>query len=190
MSLSAAVERYFQLERGVQALMGPLCGPQCAACEAVCCNAGICVETTEVPWLKQVRRVAKGLSKKYNPDTGWLTATGCGLTAGRPPVCYGFFCDRLITTLDPERAFALRVAGRLLFYAGARALGDRHLCEVTEPEDLNRFRPERLLRKIDEALEALAVCEAVVGDGRLDGERLAGLKKMAGSIKNTAIRTD
>jgi hypothetical protein len=113
------------------------------------------VETRESVFLKLV---AKRFSDRsvFSPSHGWLTATGCALVAGRPPVCYEFLCRPISNTVsgDPYRHHALKVSSMLITHMGKHAIGGRHLVEITQADDLNRIDPDRFMTRFREAEKA------------------------------------
>lgn len=151
------VTRMIKLEKSVQTLMHQATGPLCAGCKKVCCQPEICVESLESPFLSWVRNQAE--MPDFSPDSGWLCEFGCALEAGRPPVCYEYFCDHITEPLaDAQQKWRLTVLGHLVSHAGKRALGDRHLVELNENE-LANISWDRLHKRMQESLEALAALE-------------------------------
>ena len=164
---------YLQLENAVRALVVGQCVAVCTVCRKPCCREEICRETQDSPWLAMAgdaaMKIAHGKNQKclscarphYKEKTGWLTRKGCALSAGRPPVCYEFFCAALLAPLDATQRAALVKAGSLVARAGARALGARHLVELDE-DQLRRVDPGRMRKKIQQARAMLEECRAVL----------------------------
>ena len=179
--LKPFAREYRALERDVQRLIRSAPTNCCPGCRVICCREDICDETCQSHWLGANLQVAGSRRRPPYPSPGgWLSATGCVLQTGRPPVCYSFFCEATTDDLSAAAHYALQTAGRLLEWVGRRALGPRHLVELTEPEDLWRIRPERLIVRIAPARQALAVCEAVLLRGAVpEGESLAALWRIA-----------
>mgnify|MGYP003493755220 CR=1 FL=1 len=150
--LNAIVESYGQLEIELQHRMREACALFCDRCGVRCCRVDFCYESLESPFLAHVRaRFAP--SAHFDAVVGWLTPAGCGLAAGRPPVCYEFLC-RAIMEAQPTRQHlaALENLAMLLTRAGRNALGRRHLVAL---EDLNRLNSRRLWNQLMQARSVL-----------------------------------
>lgn len=151
------ISRMITLEKSVQALMEKATGPLCAGCKKVCCQPEICRESLDSAFLCRVRQHAD--MPDFSPDTGWLCEFGCTLEAGRPPVCYEYFCDHIMTQIpDRDQRWRMLVLGHLVSHAGKRALNDKHIVELTNRE-LAAVAWPRMNRRMQEALEALAALE-------------------------------
>lgn len=150
--LSHVLNRYLELEHGVQELIREQCGASCALCTAFCCRADLCEEALESPFLCALH----GRTELDSDAYGFRTESGCALTAGRPPVCYEFFCDDLLAD-QPDEAHrdALRKLGRLPGHAGERACEGAALAELRQASQLHRLEFHRLGQQLDEAQEAL-----------------------------------
>ena len=139
---------YRQLEMEGSCCISRFCHPFCNGC-GDCCKADICVEAIESAWLRIVRKQGGDGTSRFNRSTGWLTSKGCSLQAGRPPLCYEFFCNEVIdhfrkeSLLDPILAIS-----KLPSVAGQNALGKRHLVTLDDDEILNKFDYNRLRKKI------------------------------------------
>ncbi|MFZ1985483.1 MAG: hypothetical protein WAU91_13780 [Desulfatitalea sp.] len=160
--LNAIVESYGQLEIALQQRMRAVCALFCDRCGARCCRVDFCHESLESPFLVHVRaRFAP--SAYFDAVTGWLTPAGCGLAAGRPPVCYEFLC-RAIVEAQPTRhqLEALETLAMLLTHAGRNAFGRRHLVAL---EDLHRLNSRRLWKQL---MQARSVLDEL--PGRLTGD--------------------
>ena len=127
-------------------MIGGFFGHVCAMCTSVCCTPDICEESLDSAFLNRVRSVC-GEKSLFCDRFGWLTERGCALACGRPPVCYGFFCNEILDALDSGCREDVRKLGRIISGVGERALGSRHLVELDE-DDLRRLDWERLGRKI------------------------------------------
>jgi hypothetical protein len=162
--LNAIVQSYGQLEIELQQTMREVCAPFCDHCGTCCCRLDFCLESLESPFLARVRaRFAS--SAHFDADVGWLTPAGCGLAAGRPPVCYEFLC-RAIVEAQPSHQHleVLNALTMLLTHAGRNALGRRHLVAL---ENLDRFNNRRLLNQLMQARSVLGELNgALEGDGR------------------------
>ena len=158
--LTDIVEAYGAFENQVRRWTENQCRPFCTSCRAVCCRAHFCDESRQSVFLARV--IERWSSRSvYDPATGWLTRTGCGLSAGRPPVCYEFLCRGITLGLatNPLRHHALLAASMLMTHVGRRAVGHRHLVTLVRHRDLERVRPGRLLARLEEAHAAFAVIE-------------------------------
>lgn len=150
--LSAILTAYGQLEIEVGQCMQHACGPFCGQCEAICCRSVFCRESLESPFLGAVR-------KRYSPEAswneaqGWLTPSGCSLSAGRPPVCYEFLCRPLVEArpAGPARTSLVALA-RVMTDAGKNAAGRRHIVEL---DNLQKINSGRVIRQLDRAKSVL-----------------------------------
>lgn len=150
--LKHLLEEYAGLEREVQELVSAQCRDVCELCTSCCCRADLCEEALESPFLSLLHRQAELESDAY----GFLTETGCALEIGRPPVCYEFFCDELLDAQPDElHCNVLRILGRLPSYAGKNALGNTHLAEIMQEEELDHLAFHRLGKQLQNAREAL-----------------------------------
>ena len=144
---------YRQFELQVSRCLSRCCHPFCNGC-GDCCKADICVEAVESAWLRIVRKQGGNKIPRFNRSTGWLSSKGCRLKAGRPPLCYEFFCERITdhfrkeTIMDPILAIS-----KLPSTAGLNALGKRHLVTLDEDEILQKLDFNRLRKKIAFARE-------------------------------------
>jgi hypothetical protein len=167
-ALSQIVAAYAAFESQVRCWIAGLSGPACAVCEKVCCSPVYCRESLESPFLARVRAEdpPQGV---YSPAKGWLTAAGCALACGRPPVCYQFNC-RQITEIFPDdhRRYLMKVLSHLVPYVGRRAWGSRHIVEIMDEAVLARLKIARFQRRLAEARSALGIIS------RLDFSRPAG----------------
>ncbi|WP_319408442.1 hypothetical protein [uncultured Desulfosarcina sp.] len=176
--INRLVDRYGQFEQRVRQRTEQWCRPFCSVCRHVCCRVHFCVETRESAFLGLVASCFSDRSV-FNDSHGWLTATGCSLVAGRPPVCYEFLCRHISDTVsgDPYRHHALRVSSQLITHVGKHAIGGRHLVEITQATDLNRVDPERFMNRFREADKAF---DAVVNvlDGRSSDADIQALSRI------------
>lgn len=154
-SLDQLVEQYGRLEMAVQQRMNACCAVFCSACTVPCCRVDFCRESLESPFLAAVRnRFAP--AALWDPATGWLTPTGCGLAAGRPPVCYEFLCGPILTARNGDQPLAaLKQLSMLITAAGRRARGNHHLVALSELSRINLSRLSAQLTRSHEALTRL-----------------------------------
>lgn len=158
-NLDSIIEYYGEFEIKVQKLIDQLFGSFCAECHDPCCRLDICEEGADSLFLQRVR-AEHGQEEHMTDRLGWLEATGCCLTAGRPPVCSEYLCDEILAKLPTpfERYIAL-VLCKLITYIGENAVGELHLCEILHAADLEKVDPEAIRQRLAEADEAFnAVC--------------------------------
>jgi hypothetical protein len=103
----------------------------------------------------------------FSEIRGWLSATGCALVAGRPPVCYEFLCGDIWAMVadDPNRRHALQTASMVVSHVGRRVIGGRHLVEALYAADLKRIATARFRTRLNEAGEAFQAAVRIL-DGR------------------------
>ncbi len=144
--------RYAELERRIQQFMRPCAGAFCSACKDVCCDPDICREAHESAFLIAVRDVA-GENERYDESAGWWRENcGCAISAGRPPVCYGFFCDALLAVLRPAgQVDCATGAGRLINKVGGRCYRGQHLVVADSEQELENVNWERLSQQLGQA---------------------------------------
>lgn len=171
------IELYAELEQGVQDLIAGRCRAVCELCTACCCRAEICEEAVSSPFLRTIHQREVLDSDGY----GFLDIGGCALHAGRPPVCYEFFCDELLAAQEDDlHRYVLRALGRLLSLVGEQALGKAHLVELMSPEPLEQVDFEKMENRARRALKALDVIRQFYSSGRLDANSHDFLIRLAG----------
>jgi len=152
------IDEYRRLEGRIQGLIRQRVTHFCSLCTSCCCTAEICEETRASDFLSRVavlRDPEDGFSENY----GWLDVNGCLLQRGRPPVCYDFFCHELRESFGGELdQYVMQVIGRVLSFAGSRALGSRHLTELSDSE-LAVMNTDRVLNQIKLGHEAVEAVE-------------------------------
>lgn len=143
-----AVREYIRLEKRVGRLAAAVYAPFCAACGS-CCRRDICVESVERFWLRLVRETNAQDTARFGDDTGWLTPAGCGLTAGRPPLCYEFFCNEAAREIERHPlGHPLKELSRLMNATGQRALGNTHLVALSSGQIVKKLNFRRLRGRI------------------------------------------
>jgi hypothetical protein len=148
------LREYAELEGAVQKVIGDLFGQVCAHCTSSCCTPDICEESLESAFLRVLRE--RFCPQVYFCDRyGWLGASGCCLDCGRPPVCYGFFCNAIVDSLPDERCELVRELGRIVAWVGERASGSLHLVEIMDSEELSKINCFRVLTRIAEGRQRL-----------------------------------
>jgi hypothetical protein len=155
-----------------------ICAPQCRGCTNVCCREELCRETIEAPFLCLLHE--KNLpSNSYNSRKGWLTKKGCALSTGRAPVCYHFLCTDILAAQNTQLdRYMLEVLAALINHIGKNALGDRHLVEILDLDDLHRLKLPRFSKKLHEARAAFNAVEAHLNTGCLDENSIPDLTKI------------
>jgi hypothetical protein len=146
------IERYGMLEQRVRHRMEQSCRHFCAICTTVCCQSHFCIETKESVFLRLVaKRFSPGSA--FHPSKGWLSAGGCTLLAGHPPVCYEYSCKKISNSLknDSIRGQAFATVSMVMTRVGKGAFGRRHLVEALRSADLDRIRSDRLQYRLREA---------------------------------------
>lgn len=178
-SINDLLQPYSELERAVRALMSNLFSNTCGLCTACCCRADICEEAIESVFLSRLLE-KQGISAQDMDDRiGWLDLSGCSLDYGKPPICYAYFCDQLLARLpDDETRYATEVLGKLMHHIGQNALGDRHLVEILNQDELEKVDLPRIARRLEEAEAAFQVIENFTASGRLDKSDQAILERI------------
>jgi hypothetical protein len=147
------------------------------------------METRESVFLKRVVR-------RHTPHAGfdsvhgWLGPDGCRLVAGRPPVCYEFLCRDIPHAIqgDPHRRHAMLTLSMLVTHLGKRAVGDRHLVELTDEAALMRIAGSRFYARL---AQAEAAFEAAVGllDGQLSDDATVLLSRIVAPPRAATQKT-
>jgi len=176
------LKAYAELEVEVQKVTSGMFGDVCALCTSTCCTPDICEESLDSAFLRALR-------EEYQKDAffcdryGWLTESGCVLRCGRPPVCYGFFCNDILDSLSPDQRSYVMILGRIVSWAGARAAGSRHLVEILDSEDLKDLNCERIYSRIAVARLALGGVAACIESKDCSEEQDAAMRKLAAVVK-------
>lgn len=156
---ASLVEEYKNLENTVRQRISDIGRPFCEGCSSPCCREDICRETLESLWLRTVWTSNQVDVSSYDDARGWLTVGGCALKAGRPPVCYEFFCSGIMASLGGAyQKYGLTALGNLMNFVGRGALGKSHLVTLSEPEELLNIHYGRIRKRIGEAYKALEDC--------------------------------
>lgn len=171
------LKAYTELEGAVGEYISELFGGTCALCTSSCCTPDICEESLDSAFLKSVRAV-------HEPDAlfcdsyGWLTERGCALKFGRPPVCYGFFCNDIVDSLNEHEQDVIRVLGRLLSWIGEKASAGRHLVEIMDAADLNQLNLAKIMKRIKVARLALDGVKNALQGIEVKGEQLSAMQQL------------
>jgi len=175
---------YTKLEGEVREYISSLFSGTCMLCTSSCCTPDICEESLDSVFLKSVRAVYEP-GALFCDSYGWLTERGCALKCGRPPVCYGFFCNEIVNSLSKRDHDAIMVLGRLLSWVGEKAFRGMHLVEIMDENELNSLKTERILKRLSIASLALdgvknAIQNISVESGQLDAIRQISAKYLNG----------
>jgi hypothetical protein len=163
-NLKNLIGQYAELERAAQELVNEQCCTLCAQCTQICCRADICEEAIESPFLRLLHQRTELDSDRY----GFMHETGCALPVGRPPVCLEYFCnDQLYHQPDETHENVLRSLGALVAHAGRNAIGDTHLVEIMQEEQLEHLAFQRLEKQLNESFQALEVIRRFYHEGTL-----------------------
>ncbi len=171
-------QKYGLFEQRIQHLMNHYASSYCEVCQSCCCQYVICEESLISPFLQGVQELFPP-TDTFCDSYGWLSPTGCTLAAGRPPVCYEFLCDILMDALpDDDTRYALRTLGMLLTYLGQKALGNRHLVEITDSTMLTQIKPERINKRLLECQKVLDDLTAFFSSGTFPPHALERMNKV------------
>ena len=181
-TFKSALDGYAELESEIRTMISGLFGEVCALCTSSCCTPDICEESEYSAFLRAVR-VAHGKPSAFCDRFGWLTERGCGLTVGRPPVCYGFFCNEILDSMQERERIILRVLGRLLSWVGERAAGTRHLVEFGDDASLSEINASRLIERIGVARTALLGVKSAFNTERLSLEQQDAVRRVSPSAE-------
>lgn len=179
--LKEYIDHYTELERSMQELITELSSSLCEQCTLCCCDAMICEEAIESPFLKLVHQQTDQFSDRY----GFLSTTGCSLDKGRPPACYEYFCDDQFYH-QPDELYAeiLQILGALLSHATRNARGDSPLAEIMQKEALDNLDFKQMEEQLQESLQALEIIKAFYHDRVLTDESYQTLKRIQLSPKD------
>jgi len=172
-ALKNYIKQYTQLEHGVQELMLQKCSALCQQCTCYCCDAIICSEAIESPFLKLVHKE----TNRYNKQHGFTSSTGCTLKQGRPPVCYEYFCDdHFYHQPDDLHAECLKILGALLNHAIQNAQPDTPLTEIMQEKALDQLDFQQMITQLQESFQALEIIRTFFQEKTLTAESHERLK--------------
>ena len=176
---SNIIWRYAALERGIRTLIESRFRPTCSNCLSnCCCRADTCKQSFDSALLRRLHG-EKESSHQFSDRYGWLTERGCGLALGRPPACYEFFCDKILSSLPNDtHRYVLKTLGQLLSHSGENTLGDKHLIDIQNDEELEAVDIERICERINEARSALEHIQYFYENGELEHDGLEQLSKI------------
>ncbi len=175
--LQAVLKDYGSLETEVQETVTDLFGEICALCTSPCCTPDICEESCDSAFLRALRASSQP-DVTFCERFGWLSERGCMLQCGRPPVCYGFFCNEIVNSLSGHDRETIRVLGRLVSWVGERAIGSQHLVEPTDDSALSRVKIDRVISRVDIAREALRGVRSALLDGSVSEESRRAMRRI------------
>jgi hypothetical protein len=158
--LQEIAKRYMNLEVRVNRLVASACQPVCSVCTSCCCDVRFCRESVDSYWLRRIAALSGDHIGDFNDQEGWLSAEGCRLNVGRPPVCYEFYCEAIINAKQNHHSRKLlKVLGSLVGFVGSKALGGRHLITLTKFEIQNRLRFEKIRNRLEVAERIFSECQ-------------------------------
>ena len=170
---------YYNFESNVRKHITEICSPYCSSCEAPCCNSDFCIESIGNLWLSLVRELFQSYVPEYSKTDGWLTPKGCALTAGRPPVCYDYFCPPLLKGINNrDKEYAVNVMGRLVDHVGDCGPGQRHLVVLIHKAQLYKINKDKFYQHLGAAQEALRACCEVFRNGCMTTTSRESLEKI------------
>ena len=178
-SMDEFSEVYAEFESAVREQMAKWVGPICAGCHACCCRADVCEETRDSLFLARLLKRQDIDPRSMDDRYGWREEAGCALEYARPPICYEFFCDELLSDLaDGESRFAAKTLGKLVDYVGRNALDELHLVEILNESDLAAVALPRLFERLGEARAAFDALLRYAEHGRIREDDRAILRKI------------
>ncbi|MCB2193929.1 MAG: hypothetical protein KQI62_20310 [Deltaproteobacteria bacterium] len=153
-SLLMTASQYQLLEHKTRRLISLVCFPSCSTCKTVCCNKAFCEESINSYWLSFIRHVVSCGGGQYDEVNGWLSPHGCQLPAGRPPVCYEFICNKILTAVSSKPFWdCFKSLTMLLTYAGEKALGNEHLITLSRRQIHTKIKLAKLEKRIVKAID-------------------------------------
>lgn len=149
-----AARDYSCLETKVKIFISKACLSYCSRCGTLCCKRSICSESIDSHWLRIVWSLRGHEMGQYDGIMGWLSSYGCNLTAGRPPVCYMFFCNRIVEEIPTATYLCrLKAISELVTFAGKNAVGNRHLVTLSAEDIMTNLDFNRLRNRIAKCLQ-------------------------------------
>jgi hypothetical protein len=185
--LSKILKEYADFEITVRQQMAGICAPHCSVCQSVCCRPEYCRENIDSPFLNRISSKSRTNNSAFSAERGWLAASGCTLSAGRPPVCYQFNCNNIIDGLPTDQdRYLFRVLSDLVPFIGKRSLGSRHLVEIMDAAQLKKVSFKRFGRRLNEARKALHVIQSVNKPDFSKASSLAALSRVVPIARSLA----
>ncbi len=163
-SLSNILEKYAAFEAEVSAYSTKIYFNHCSACKGICCKPEYCEESLTSPFLGRLQQHFVP-DMVYDSKRGWLKETGCALPVGRPPVCYQFLCDTVLSIRpEPDFRYALTILSNLVNHVGKKARGRKHVVELQESSELEHINFTRFERQLNEAEKAFKLVRSFFDD--------------------------
>jgi len=158
--LMLAANEYLFLESKVNSLVSQACSCFCTECKDRCCRKEYCSESVSSYWLRIIWTLRGNDISNYDEEKGWTSPYGCHLTAGRPPVCYDFLCNRILeeNPMGTYVASLIKIC-KLPGWMGKNALGTRHLVTLSSKEVFSILNFNRLRNRIAKCIELFEQCE-------------------------------
>jgi len=148
-----AILEYQDLEQKVRRLILKACEHFCSACSDCCCKKDFCSESLESFWLRMTWNLQGYTVSQYDDSKGWLLTDGCRLNTGRPPVCYEYLCDRILSEMREGATLDnLKEVSALPSFSGKNALGNKHLVTLSSEQILKRMNFTKLGKQIAKSL--------------------------------------
>lgn len=174
-ALKIYIEQYTELELGMRELISRKGNSLCAQCTRCCCDVIHCTEAVKSPFLKMIHQQVQ----QFDPEDGFLSATGCTLEKGRPSICYEYFCDdHFYYQPDERHAEVLKIIGALLHHATRNAQGDIALEDIPTEAELDGLDFIHLNKQLKESLQALEIIRTFYRDGTLPEAALKTLRQI------------
>lgn len=176
--LDSILKQYSSFEIRIGRAIDDICTKHCSVCSSVCCKPEFCRETIESSFLSLLNKKFYPVSE-YSKKNGWLTETGCILSAGRPPVCYEYFCKSIMEVQpDDMHRYAINVLSMLVTHIGKHALGRRHLIEILDENELKKLKITRFRKQLNEAEAAFNAFKSYIKNECLDKTSLQAFEKI------------
>ncbi|MBU4208911.1 MAG: hypothetical protein KKH84_00145 [Proteobacteria bacterium] len=176
--LDSILKQYSSFEIRVGKAIGDICAKHCSVCSSVCCKPEFCRETIESSFLSLLNKKFPPVSG-YSKKRGWLTATGCILSAGRPPVCYEYLCSSIMEVQpDDMHRYVINVLSMLVSHIGKYTLGRRHLIEILDEKELKKVKIIRFKKQLNEAKAAFNAFKSYIKNEHLDKTSLQAFEKI------------
>lgn len=147
---------YRNLEQQTSRIISSICRPFCSRCNVVCCKEEFCSESIDSFWLRLIWQTCDHEISQYDAHRGWLRPNGCGLMAGRPPLCHEYFCNDIFDKISQaSSSHDFIEISKLLALAGKNALGNSHLVTLSSEQVLTRLNFTKLKTRITRSFEQL-----------------------------------
>ena len=186
-SIKTLQRRYIRIEQTIQQLWPSVFTERCTACATICCRPHMADEVLNSPWLQSI---AATESCNHWPLAGThplcsaLMQSGCGLRAGKPPFCYGFYCDALLENIPAANLIAYLYLSNILSV----------LCVLDKQQNLLELSHEETTEFAGQIDRNLAVAETQLSRYRFfqdagDSEKSALALRMAAEMPRILSRS-